>query len=106
MADPTDYRSLDTFPAIKKLAINSTSCVQVFIPNDCNQVTVTSEAHKFFVGQQGQTHEQPLTADALPVAQSSSVTFKIGKGRNRARSLFFESNSTSDNLFIVMEEVI
>ena len=101
-----DYRALDTFPAIKKFAINGTTCVQVFIPNDCNQVTVTSESHKFFVGQQGQTDGQALTADALTVAQDSSVTFKIGKGRNRARSLFFESNSTSDNLFIIMEEVI
>ena len=101
-----DYRALDTFPAIKKFAINGTNCTQVLIPNDCNQVTVTSEAHKFFVGQQGQTDNTPLSADALPVAQDSSVTFKIGKGRNRARSLFFESNSASDNLFIIMEEVI
>ena len=101
-----DYRSLDTFPAIKKFAVNSSTCVEVLIPNDCNQVTVTSEAHKFFVGQQGQTDGEALTAYALPVAQDSSVTFKIGKGRNRARSLFFESNSTSDNLFIIMEEVI
>ena len=101
-----DFRALDTFPAIKKFAINGTTCTQVFIPNDCNQVTVTSEAHKFFVGQQGQTDGEALTADALPVAQDSSVTFKIGKGRNRARSLFFESNTSSDNLFIIMEEVI
>lgn len=101
-----DYRALDTFPAIKKFAINGTTCTEVFIPNDCNQVKVSSESHKFFVGQQGQTDGQALTADALPVAQNGSVTFKIGKGRNRARSLFFESNSTSDNLFIVMEEVI
>ena len=101
-----DYRALDTFPAIKKFAINGTTCVQVFIPNDCNQVTVSSESHKFFVGQQGQTDGVALTTDALPVAQDSSVTFKIGKGRNRARSLFFESNSSSDNLFIVMEEVL
>ena len=101
-----DYRSLDTFPAIKKFAINGSTCVQVFIPNDCNQVTVTSESHKFFVGQQDQEDGEALTADALPVAQNGSVTFKIGKGRNRARSLFFESNTSSDNLFIVMEEVL
>jgi len=48
-----DYRSLDTFPAIKTFAINGTTCVQVLIPNDCNQVTVASESHKFYVGQQG-----------------------------------------------------
>ena len=101
-----DYRSLDTFPAIKAFSINGTTCTEVLIPNDCNQVTVTSESHKFFVGQQDQEDEEALTADALPVAQGSSVTFKIGKGRNRARSLFFQSNSSSDNLFIIMEEVI
>ena len=101
-----DYRSINTFPAIKKFAINNATCVEVLIPNDCNQVTISSEAHKFFVGQQGQTDNRALTADALPVAQNGSVTFRIGKGRNRARSLFFESNSSSDNLFIVMEEVL
>ena len=101
-----DYRSLDTFPAIKTFAINGTTCVQVFIPNDCNQVTVASESHKFYVGQQGQTDGEALTDDKYFVAQNEKKTFKIGKGRNRARSLFFESNASSDTLAIVMEEVI
>jgi ribosomal protein L31 len=101
-----DYRSLDTFPAIKTFAINGTTCVQVLIPNDCNQVTVASESHKFYVGQQGQTDGQPLTDDKYFVTQNEKVLLKIGKGRNRARSLFFESNSSSDTLVIVMEEII
>ena len=101
-----DYRGLDTFPAIKKFAINGATCIEVQIPNDCNQVKVLSESHKFFVGQQGQTEGQALTADAVPVAQNGSFSFKIGKGRNRARSLFFESSSSSDNIIIVMEEII
>ena len=101
-----DFRALDTFPAIKAFPINGTTCTQVFIPNDCNQVTVTSESHKFYVGQQGQTDGQALTADKFFVAQGEKQTFKIGKGRNRARSLFFQSNSSSDTICIKMEEVI
>jgi ribosomal protein L31 len=101
-----DYRSLDTFPAIKAFSVNGTTCTQVFIPNDCNQVTVASESHKFYVGQQGQTDGVALTTDKVFVAQGEKKTFKIGKGRNRARSLFFQSNSSSDTLVIVMEEVI
>ena len=101
-----DFRAIDTFPGIKAFSINGTTCTQVFIPNDCNQVTVTSESHKFFVGQQGQIDGQPLTADKFFVAQGEKQTFKIGKGRNRARSLFFQSNSSSDTICIKMEEVI
>jgi ribosomal protein L31 len=101
-----DFRAIDTFPGIKAFSINGTTCTQVFIPNDCNQVTVTSESHKFYVGQQGQTDGQALTTDKFFVAQGEKQIFKIGKGRNRARSLFFQSNSSSDTICIKMEEVI
>lgn len=88
-----DYRGLDTFPAIKTFSINNTTSVQVFIPNDCNQVTVASESHKFYVGQQAQADGVTLSADKYFILKDEKVTFKIGKGRNRARSLFFKGQT-------------
>lgn len=101
----SDFRSLDSFPAIKKVAINGSTSVEIIIPNDCNQVTLESESHKFFVGQNGQTDGEALSDDKFPVAQNGSISFRIGRGRNRARSFFVQSHSSSDNLFVMMEEI-
>ena len=101
----SDFRSLDSFPAIKKVAINGSTSVEIIIPNDCNQVTLESESHKFFVGQNGQTDGEALSDDKFPVAQNGSISFRIGRGRNRARSFFVQSHSSSDNIFVMMEEI-
>jgi ribosomal protein L31 len=100
-----DYRSCDSFPAIKRFTINGTTSTEVIIPNDCNQVTLASESHKFYVGQQDQTDGVALTTDKLFVAQNEKMKLKIGRGRNRARSIFVQSNSSSDTIVIVMEEL-
>lgn len=101
----SDFRSLDSFPAIKKVAINGTTSVEIIIPNDCNQVTLKSESHKFFLGQNDQSDATALTNDNYPVSQNESISFRIGRGRNRARSFFVQSHSSSDNIFVMMEEI-
>ena len=100
-----DYRSLDTFPAIKTFTANNSACVEIQLPSDCNQITLASDGHKFFVGQQGQTDNQALTADKFFVLKDEKFIMRIGKGRNRSSSIFVQSSNATDEISVMLEEV-
>ena len=100
-----DYRSLDTFPAIKTFTANNSTCVEIQLPSDCNQITLASDGHKFFVGQQGQADGVAITTDNFFVLKDEKFVMRIGKGRNRSSSIFVQSSHSSDEISVMLEEV-
>lgn len=100
-----DYRSLDSFPAIKTFTANNSTCIEIQLPSDCNQITLASDGHKFFVGQQGQTDGDAITADNFFVLKDEKFVMRIGKGRNRSSSIFVQSSNASDEISVMLEEV-
>jgi hypothetical protein len=100
-----DYRSLDSFPAIKTFTANNSTCVEIQLPSDCNQITLASDGHKFFVGQQGQTDGDAITADNFFVLKDEKFVMRIGKGRNRSSSIFVQSSHATDDISVMLEEV-
>ncbi len=102
-----DLQAFDIFPYIKKVTgISHTTCTEVKLPSDCNQVIVFSDAEAFKLGQNDQVAGNAITADHMPVAINSYFTVKIGKGRNRADSLFLQMTSGTNYVYVMLQEVI
>ena len=101
-----DYQALDQFPIIKTFTSSSTTCTEILLPSDCNQVTVCCNGAAFKVGQNGQTDGVAMTSDNIFVLSQEKFKMKIGKGRNRSSSLFIQADSLTPLIVVMLEEVL
>lgn len=103
-----DYRALDTFPIIKTFTCLHTACTEILLPSDCNQVTIACDGTALKFGQNGKTDGVSIgTSDIMFVDSKEKFKVKIGKGRNRADSIFVQSAGAGSAVVVVMlEEVL
>lgn len=103
-----DYQALDTFPIIKTFSCAHNTCTEILLPSDCNQVTIACDTIAIQVGQNGKTDGASIgTTDIMFVESKEKFKVKIGKGRNRADSIFVQATgSGSATVVVMLEEVL
>ena len=103
-----DLRALDTFPIIKTFSCAHNVCTEIQLPSDCNQVTIACNGTAIEVGQNGKTDGADMgSSDIMFVDSKEKFKVKIGKGRNRADSIFVQSAGAGSAVVVVMlEEVL
>lgn len=103
-----DLRALDTFPIIKTFSCAHNVCTEIQLPSDCNQVTIACNGTAIEVGQNGKTDGVDMgSSDIMFVESKEKFKVKIGKGRNRADSIFVQATgSGSVNVVVMLEEVL
>ena len=102
-----DYRALNTYPAFKTFTASATGCTEILLPSACNQVSIGSDGTKLVMGQQGFTEGDNLMTsqtDTAFIPSSNFLIIKLGKGMNRANSLFVQSSSGSVLVRVILEE--
>ena len=100
-----DYRALHTFPCMKTFTANDSTCVELILHNDCRRITIFAE-DDMFIGQQGHSHGDNISehADVFIYKDGDKFVMNIGKGRNRADSIFVQSSNSSTTVYVMLEE--
>ena len=89
-----DLRSLNVYPAFKTFTVADTGCDELQLPSACNQVSIGCDGTKIFVAQTGFSDGDDISnSDNAFVPSSNFLPIRLGKGQNRASSLFIQSSS-------------
>lgn len=101
-----DLRSLNVYPAFKTFTIADNACTEIQLPSAANQVSIGCEGTKIYMAQNGYTEGDDIdTDDNAFIPASNFLIIKLGKGKNRAGSLFVQSSSGNVKCHVILEEV-
>jgi hypothetical protein len=83
----------------------STTTTEVQLPNTCRRVTIGCENHKLYISRNGATDGGSLTSNRAFVPSGNYITLSLGKGKERAESIFIStSGAGSADVSLVLEE--
>ena len=100
-----DLRSLNVYPAFKTFNIADDACTEIQLPSAANQVSIGAEGTKIFLGQNGYSEGDDIDqTDAAFIPGGNFLIIKLGKGKNRASSLFVQSSSGTVKCCFILEE--
>jgi hypothetical protein len=101
-----DLRSLNVYPAFKTFTIADNACTEIQLPSAANQVSIGCEGTKIYMAQNGYTEGDDIdTDDNAFIPASNFLIIKLGKGKNRASSIFVQSSSGNVKCHVILEEV-
>ena len=101
-----DYRSLNVYPAFKLIStVPDNACVEILLPSACNQVSIGAQGKKLYLAQQGFTEGDNIATNYAFIPSDNFLIIRLGKGTNRASSLFVQSSSGNANVHVILEEV-
>lgn len=100
-----DLRSLNVYPAFKTFNIADDACTEIQLPSAANQVSIGAEGTKIFLGQNGYAEGDDIDqTDSAFIPGGNFLIIKLGKGKNRASSLFVQSSSGTAKCCVILEE--
>lgn len=101
-----DLRSLNVYPAFKTFTIADNVCTEILLPSAANQVSIGCEGTKIYMAQNGYADGDDIdSSNNAFIPSGNFLVLKLGKGKNRASSLFVQSSSGSVTCHIILEEV-
>ena len=100
-----DLRSLNVYPAFKTFTIGDATCTEILLPSAANQVSVGCDGTKIYIAQNGYSEGDDIdTNDNAFIPSGNFLIIKLGKGKNRASSLFVQSSSGNVKCHLILEE--
>jgi hypothetical protein len=94
------------YPAFKTFTIADNACTEIQLPSAANQVSIGCEGTKIYMAQNGYTEGDDIdTDDNAFIPASNFLIIKLGKGKNRASSIFVQSSSGNVKCHVILEEV-
>ncbi len=100
-----DLQGLNVYPAFKSFNIADSACTEILLPSAANQVSIGCEGTKIFVAQNGYSEGDNISAsDNAFIPAGNFLIIKLGKGKNRASSLFVQSSSGTVKCQVILEE--
>lgn len=82
-----------------------TTTTEVQIPNTCRRITIGSENHKIYICRNGATDGGAVPSNRLFVPAGNYITLSLGKGKERAETVYIAASSSSNaDISIVLEE--
>ena len=100
-----DLRSANIYPHIHVFSASDSTTTEIQLPNDANRVTVGSSNKDLFICQNGATDGGAVPSNKAFVPSSNYLQLRIGRGKNRAESIFVSSQSGSANVTLILEEI-
>lgn len=101
-----DLRSLNVYPAFKTFTIADNACTEIQLPSAANQVSIGCEGTKIYMAQNGYSEGDDIdTANNAFIPASNFIVLRLGKGKNRASSIFVQSSSGNVKCHVILEEV-
>ena len=100
-----DLRGLNVYPAFKTFQIADSACTEILLPSACNQVSVGCDGTKIYLAQNGYEEGDDIdTNDNAFIPAGNFLIMRLGKGKNRASSVFVQSSSGNVKCHIILEE--
>jgi len=100
-----DLRGANIYPHVHVFSAVDSSTTEIQLPSECNRITVGSENKDLYVSQNGATDAGSVPANKAFIPKSNYLQLRIGRGKNRAESIFVSSQSGSANVTLILEEI-
>lgn len=100
-----DLRSANIYPHIHVFSAGDAEATEVKLPSECNRITVGSSNKDLYVSQNGATDGAAVPANKAFIPSANYLQLRIGRGKNRAESIFVSSQSGAANVTLILEEI-
>ena len=99
-----DLRSANIYPHIHVFTASDSTTTEIQLPSEANRITVGSSNKALFICQNGASDGGSIPSNKAFVPSANYLQFKIGRGKNRADSIFIASQSGSATVTLILEE--
>ena len=102
---PEDLRSANIYPHIHVFTAGDAAMTEIQLPSASNRITVGCENKDLYVAQNGATDNQAPPSSKAFIPKNNYLQLRIGRGTNRANSIFISSQSGSASVILILEEI-
>lgn len=101
-----DYRSIATFPTMKKITLSSTGneATEIKLPKQAARIQIGAESVASKIASTG-TDASAIDADHMFIPSGNIITIRLGRGSTRIDSLFVASASSGAVISLILEEL-